>query len=325
MQGNIFLDEEPVRDARVEIRIPGTHYSRFQETDRDGSYGFRHVAPGSITLVGEIDPDEVSGLSDGAPRRLAIRQVTVGPDTSPVQMDFYFTESGALVEGFVRFNETPAVAQVSVAYERDNSQVLLRTQADDGGWYQLTGLPPGRYLIGVEAAVPESISYRRAKGHNRMYYDTMHRYFAVDVPENGYVQKDFDLHSGGGIQGTVTGLPADAEDAVVRVEYLWDDARQRGAIVPDYIPISDDGTFRVSGLPAGTYRLEPVFADIKRRTVDDFRRSATPVLGHLLDYVNGSPTTQTRVPGKASVDVAVDGKGEARVELSGPDGAKNAA
>ncbi|MCL4691055.1 MAG: hypothetical protein KJ060_00870, partial [Candidatus Hydrogenedentes bacterium] len=206
--GIVTLDGEAIAGAHVALSNDLYEFNVSMDTDLDGSFRIAHVPFGPYQLTAQLRPGEVQAIPHDAPQRTAIRERIASREADKATEDFRFTLTPALIEGFVRFGDVAAMAIVAMAYV-DGDQYVLRTETDDGGWYQLNGMPAGRYLVSVEAAVPETIrEFRDSDGNLSVRYDSVRRYFSVTVPEDEYLQQDFDLARGGTIRGTVKGIEA---------------------------------------------------------------------------------------------------------------------
>ena len=119
-------------------------------------------------------------------------------------------------------------------------------RTDDGGWYQLNGVPPGVWRSMVE--VLDMPRYLRRSHENGNPLATRHT--NVTVPESGYLQQDFDLGKGGMIRGSIAGAAPSRGPYVVFVSCLQDEPDPHRH--HDSVPASDDGHFTIVGLTPGT-------------------------------------------------------------------------
>ncbi len=319
--GTVALNGEKVAAALVEVSSAPYALRKTTETGQDGMYQFSHVPFGEYRLSVRLQPGDIRGIPRDAPERMAIRDCLAGDGNRQTREDFNFVQTPAMVEGFVRFDEEPAMAVVSLAY-LDGDRYILRTQTDDGGWYQLTGAPEGHFLVSVEGAIPETIrEFQDLDGSLNIRYDTMRRHFAVHVPEDGYVQKDFNLRSGGVIRGVVHGIEGSARDVAVRLDFLWPDPGAEPIVRPDFVNVSRDGTFVAAGLPPGAYRLEAVLEvddsdqNLSQRIDDGRPTRARPLRPTNMRERGVSADVSSR---SSSVEVIIEGNDEFNVELNGP-------
>jgi len=269
-------------------------------------------------LTAKLTPNSVDAIPRDAPERIAIRECNAAIGTA--REDFAFTQTAALLEGFARFGETQAIATLSLAYREGADQIILRTDADDGGWYLLTGMPAGVYVVCIEAAIPDSIQrFRDLDRRWRLRYDTFRRYYAVTVPEDGYVQQDFDLLTGGTIRGMIRGLPEIARDVYVRMNFVWPDRSCAAVIQPEPVFIERDGSFEADGLPPGTYRLDigvdppsrhRISANLSGRQSRDGELAADRPISR-----EGRNTKSVQQIDSPVVEVVIDGDNVVEVEL----------
>lgn len=315
--GTVRLDGQPVSNADVVLTSRALDFRRSATTGAEGTYRFDHVPLGSYLVRANLEPAEVRAIPHDAPERIAIRDGSRG-EVGIVDEDFGFVQSKALVEGFIRFGEDPAMATVSIAY-RDGDQYMLTTEADDGGWYQLTGMPEGHYVVAVDAAIPETVTQsRNPDGDIVLRYDTMRRYFRVTVPADGYVQQDFDLRSGAVIRGVVRGVPEGARSVDVRLSFLWPDEGTAILLRPEMLHVEDDGTFIAGGLPPGRYQVD---AEVDARPGNRERgRLRDGDEGLSLPAANATLTDHGEHRGESAVatpvEVLIENDAEFDVELS---------
>ena len=132
-----------------------------------------------------------------------------------------------------------------------------RTETD--GNYELKDVPPGNYMIGVTAA-----GYVTGK-ENQILENLRH----VNVVGTSKINPiDFALLPGGVIKGTVTdgdGKPIGRVPITIVAEALSNDSGQ-----PGYgrdLRTDDQGTFRISGIPAGRYRVAAGYRPVTTATM----------------------------------------------------------
>jgi hypothetical protein len=319
VSGTVTLDGAPVLRATVELRSVPFVTGQLHTTRDDGVFRFTHVPPGPFTLTARLPPLDVDLIPRDSPERVAIRESIATAD-GVAREDIAFTQSAALLEGFVRLGDAVAIATVSLAYREGADQIILKTEADDGGWYQLTGMPAGIYVVCIEAAVPDTI--RRIRDINRevrLRYDSFRRYHTVTVPEDGYVQQDFDLLTGGVIRGVVHGLPERAEDVFVRMNFVWPDRGGAAVIQPEIVMIANDGSFEADGLPPGTYHLDIDVNPPGRSRTSSGRSRRQSRDGELpADRSDPREVGETKAVEQIDspvVEVVIDGDNEVEVEL----------
>ena len=145
----------PVTTA--EVMIAGTNGRGMQRgaaTDARGRFGFDHVVPGKYIL---------SARAKGYPQQTLQQHenfstaVAVGMDLDSENIVFRLVPSASL-EGQVidEFSEPIRNAQVMLFREEisdgsESVRIQKQIMTDDQGHYRFTGLPSGRYLVGVSA------------------------------------------------------------------------------------------------------------------------------------------------------------------------------
>jgi hypothetical protein len=263
--GRVLVDGVAVATCPVELRIRGVNFERKIETNGQGEFLFSQIPRGAIQLRTELNPGNVPGLLHGEPNRIATRLID-GTSSSRIEETFDLSLEGGMVDGFITFADEPAIASVAIEYQEGDTQITLRNRTDDGGWYQMTGLAPGDYVVTIEAAEPSSIHYINVPGRSggrQMQADTIRRFYALTIPESDYVQQDYDLRRGGTLAGSVD-TRKDFAGVVIRVTYLETPSGLAVNAPLEVVRISPDGTFTLAQLPPGKYRVHSAVRGSRR-------------------------------------------------------------
>ncbi len=223
-------DGKPVAGAEVALReesarVLGDPFVRLpprsphqEVTDDEGAFSFADVAPGAFQIAAAA-PGHQRALLKGL-------EAKPGQDLSGIAI---LLSPGATVEGTVRSTDGKPVEDAEVSVADGSSGDSSQTSTDADGYYRIEELPPGPHTL--EA---------RANGYRRAVRDV-----EATVETRGV---DFQLDRGLEVSGRVvdeTGSPV--PDAGVDLS---------GRPGPPQSAVSDgDGSFRLSGVEDGTYRL----------------------------------------------------------------------
>ena len=264
--------ETPVADADVwadsDECCGGGNGAR---TATDGTYTISGLAAGDYRvqthardggLVGEFYDDTTDwGQADSV-------TVTAGQDTSGI--DFTLASGGSISGTVVRDSDGSGVADVDVWANSYDCCGGSGTRTDEDGAYTITGLASGEFRVEVYAA-----------GHGLAgeFYDDEGNWDDADSVTVTVGQTttgiNFSLASGGTISGTV--YAADGTTPVSGAN-LWangyDDEGGHG-----WTNSESDGTYTISGLSAGEYRVEVEADDLVHKIYDGTTQwhLATPV------------------------------------------------
>jgi len=298
--GRVLMDGVAVAGAPVSLRMRRLGFVRRVDTNEEGEYSFSQIPDGAFQLRVELRPGNVPGLLHGASMRVATREIDRA-DSPVIEESFNLTLEGGMVDGFVTFSDEPAMATVKLEYTDGDTRITLENETDNGGWYQLTGVPAGDYLVRIEAAEPSSIRYIDIPGRNgatQMQAEMIHRHYVLPIPNSEYVQHDFDLRRGASVSGSIAGPAEGLGRIAARVQYTETDTGIPMDTAPETVKVSGDGTFNIDGLPPGTYRFQSVASPSGAR----LRGLSTR------DVFSGPP-----------VDIEVRGEEDVKVELQLPD------
>ncbi|MCC6694546.1 MAG: carboxypeptidase regulatory-like domain-containing protein [Candidatus Hydrogenedentes bacterium] len=314
IRGKVTLDGRPLPNVRVTAEAKGRDVASMDTTQTEGAYTLRRIPPGDVLVRVAYSPGQSETVPVDAPSREATRSFVVKGDDS-LEADFAFIEIGSIMEGFVTFQQEPLAAEVLIHYDKDGAAYTVRDRTDDGGWYELSGIPQGEGLARVRVLdLPRSLRNASSTGN-----PLRARQMVVTIPESGYLQQDFDLGTGASIRGSISGVDQAGGPLQIFVVPLEDGTGH--PMRPDTIPVSGDGQFTIIGLSPGTYRLAALRGDDPSygrelaavgRGQDD--GSAPPPA----DHGSGVDTTafpRITNPSTPHVDIVITGEEETNVTL----------
>ena len=266
ISGRVVLDGNGVADTPVKLRHKqfGNRYST--DTNEAGEFRFSRVPAGRFRLETTLQPGSVPSIPRGAPERIATKDFEA-EENEHRQESLELTLQGAMVDGFVTFDDKPAIATLHAGFTFADTWNIVRSSTDDGGWYQLTGLQKGECIVTIEAAEPTSIRYVSipgSRGATQMEADTIRRHYAFTVQDGDYAQQDFDMRRGGTVIGTIERENGDVSLVAASVRFMETESGNPAQVEPEIVQVSDDGTFTIGGLPPGTYRVQSAVARDRR-------------------------------------------------------------
>jgi hypothetical protein len=235
IEGTVTRDGTPLGNVCVNASGPAYGYAT---TRPDGTYNVIGLATGTYTVsyhgcgqnvVADTHPDPV--------------EVVGGQTTSPVSIDL---EEGAIVQGNISSElgfPLPMACANALAAEFG---AITSGYADSNGNYSIIGIPAGQYKVQAQAC--------GTGNHVAEYFDDTYSWAEAQVfdLEAGELVTavDFLLDPGATIQGTVTDAGGNPIDGIC-VTALNDGEASDG-----YGSTDEEGNYAVSGLPAGTYRVQ---------------------------------------------------------------------
>lgn len=238
LKSNASRPPAPVAGVRVEVSNEGGGGLRVATTDREGFYEVAGLAPGAYVARAQL-PETLTGY-----RELKARLVARGC----AQMDFY-THYDGRVAGRVIDSQGRPVAKLKVELISAEGPPVslnnLRARTDRDGRYELTGVPPGRHLVGFGLGSEPDAPYPRT------YYPGVADSAQATVVEVGPGQR---------LELLDLRLPPPRPDGSVTVSVVWPDGRPvEGATLrlenEDY-PWSSNPTPQERLEAAGRYRVK---------------------------------------------------------------------
>jgi hypothetical protein len=251
----------PIESATVYANLIDGDYGMSARTGTDGSYTVTGLPSGNYRVNVRAD-GYISEYYDGTYNYIVATPVSVTmPDDTP-NIDFSL-EVGGSISGYVYEADgtTPvAGAEVSASLIYDEAMeppepVRPVITGSDGG-YTISGLPSGNYRVSAHA-----------EGYIWEYYDSAYAYnqaasVSVAAPDDS-TNIDFTLEVGGTISGHV--YEADGTTPVDNVRVY---ARDYDTGAYDYAWTATDGSYILTGLSSGKYRVRAEADDYIREYYD---------------------------------------------------------
>jgi hypothetical protein len=133
----------------------------------------------------------------------------------------------------------------------ENSQTLSTALSDSNGRYELTGVPPGAYVLTARPPQFVSTHLAQAYGHDEpLLMAGAQRIRTIELKPNDALEADFTIRRSLAIEGRIATADGDPLAGVlVSLERL-----ERG-VARKRLETDDRGFFRHFGLPPGRYRL----------------------------------------------------------------------
>ena len=220
----------------MRVTVAGAGGEQEAVTDAQGRYSLTGLPPGEHEVTLHL-PETMTAYEP-------MRRVTVA-DRGCATASFFVTDNGRIAGRVLDAtgNPVPRVNVVVVDAEGKNPEFKYGSHksTDEEGLFQFTGLPPGRYLLGVHiAGFPQPDDPTNA--YARTYYPGVARREEAEVLE---------LKAGEELKGRDLRLPPRRAEAVISGRVTWTD----GSPVVNAIVAYRDVTY------ADTKVNNPIFAD----------------------------------------------------------------
>jgi hypothetical protein len=243
----------------VRVMVSGPAGQREVLTDARGRYELSGLPPGAYEVVPHL-PDELIAVEPQQKFNIADRGCGVA--------DFYVTDNGR-IKGRVLDAEGRAVPKLTVTLldaegKKREFEYGRSAQTDAEGLYKFTGLPAGRYLLGVRT-VPHTALDDPASAFPRTYYPGAAQASEAEVLE---------LKTGEELTLRDLRLPPRLAESVVRVRVVWGD----GTPVPNANVLFRETTYGDSRIDHGEAADAQGQFEIKTRVGAVFRLHATTLL-----------------------------------------------
>ena len=247
---------EPVSGAHVILGSP--QGSRKTVTDSDGSYRFDELPPGEYQVSLEVE-----GMNVLQPSRQVSLQ---GGGCS--QQDFKAEAIKGRIEGRLLSAEGEPLARVVVETVSSDSDEAARrmtrwNETNERGYFKISRLEPGEYLIGVNLNSPPTARSRQDRFAARPFPPT----YYPGVSERAVAQRIY-IDRGEVAKGIECKMPPPLKSREIGGMVLWPDGRPaRNArvrlhhhrdsfyIEVEFQPAGRDGRFELLGLQGYEYRL----------------------------------------------------------------------
>lgn len=242
--------------AAVDAFTPDGTFAGSVGTGFDGSYTLSGLAPGSYTLEfmpGTAHPDLAMQYWQNEPSFAAAEFFTVAPGDALTGFDAHFAVGGSITGTVLDGTAANApLPGVGVTIYQNGSPVATSSysQTDSNGNYALPGLAAGTYDVFFQAGYP-STDASQWWNNAATEATATHVTVAAGATVAGV---DTTLHAGGTITGVVSGTAANgtlfpAGNSQLAV-YAAD-----GSLVSDSVYAGDDGSYSITNLAPGTYKI----------------------------------------------------------------------
>ena len=270
IRGHVYAAEDgaPLRRAQVRIFAPELRETRSTSTDERGVFEFRDLPGGRYTVT--AGKGSFVSLQYGQTRpSQAGRPLQILDGQTVEKVDFALPRGGIITGRVVDdFGEAVADIQVAALQPRfvQGRRQLMRAGGHDGttndiGEFRLFGLPPGQYYI---SATHRNFSGGGDSDDRSGYATTYYPGTANPVEaqrvrvEVGQVVSDMNITLVATRTATVAGSATDSQGRPLTAGSVMVMPRGASAVFLGAVgggPIKRDGTFTVSGLSPGEYRL----------------------------------------------------------------------
>lgn len=256
---------QPLRKARVSVRLPGSPDARTATTDANGRYELKGL-PAS-RYVPAAARDGFAEASYGQKRPLGpATPIDLTEGQTIERIDFALVPGGAIAGRVLDDAAEPlARAIVRAVHTRDRRQVAAQDVTDDLGEFRLFGLAPGNYVVSVTVGTDPGLrlpdTFRRGGG---VPGPTVVTYYPGTLAPTE--AKPIHVDAGAEVTGlsigigsvrvaTLTGIVRTSTGGVppqgTRFSYLA--VRSRGNLIGNLI--RSDGTFALENLPPDRYQV----------------------------------------------------------------------
>jgi hypothetical protein len=262
LKGTVSYLGSPVANHKVAVIIAslmGSRNAAETRTGAEGDFEFTTLTPGRRSVVATFDAE----TKEKSPQLLRVEVILEEERTT--EAHFYFRKWDAALEGYIHFNGEPA-SNAGIRLESlagGNAKVRLTKSANEEGYYKFDSIPSGIFSILIESL--------------RVDKDVQSRTTQVEIPAGLITTKDFTFGGSGVITGICTGAPDISKASAILMPEIWSDYLSSVGLIEsmwamgmDITPIaeiefSEDGSFRVEHLDAGTYTIivvtEPNFSE----------------------------------------------------------------
>jgi GDSL-like Lipase/Acylhydrolase family/Carboxypeptidase regulatory-like domain len=217
-------------------------------TDSDGNYAITGLRPGGYTVQFVPTVGNYAGLYyDGKSEVAEADVITLAAGAARTGVDASLSP-GASLAGTVTDKQTNAPVpgvQVSIEPTEEGGEPLTTTTGEDGS-YSISGLSPGKYLVAFEPDEAQYLGqyYDEAEDAGSANQVTVQAGASLEGVDAALVES---ATISGEVSSANTGSPIDGAEVSVR-------STEGGAI--GMATTGEDGSYSVTGLPAGSYTVE---------------------------------------------------------------------
>jgi Carboxypeptidase regulatory-like domain len=156
LSGNGESQRKPLEDIR--ITLDGTDRRRETRTGPDGRYELLGVPAGKYQIAAHLSPDLMQSYTS--------REIEIPDPRGCAQEDFWTSINGSIEGRVLQADGSPAqrvLVQLTAAGTDLDGGWFATAAApiDVEGFYKFEGLPPGRYVIGVNLRNARRLAYPR--------------------------------------------------------------------------------------------------------------------------------------------------------------------
>jgi len=251
-------DDQPVVGIEVHAFLKGPIGERIKraKTDYDGYYTLDRLPPADYRIyAGPTNKDYAGSYWNAAVTYNTATIVTAAAGQAVSGINFRLTAGGTVIGTVTRASDGARVSGVQIkAYEIPElgSAVGYRADTQADGSYALTGLPTGTYKIRAYASLIDVTNDYASEYYNGTSKNNDASPVAVTAGSTtGGI--DFNMKASGSISGTVRNGANNQPVANLMVR-AYDTVT--GSLMASIATSTDDGSYVLTGLPAGSYIVQ---------------------------------------------------------------------
>ncbi len=322
ISGQVVADSDgtPISDAWVDVSEENGAYSDSVYTEADGTYQITSLPAGNYRVQIYSPPTPYVGeYYDNSFDYGSATLVPVTLGTEKANIDFGLAVGGS-ISGMVTTDADGApIADVSVSACDDSIGCLYGYTLADGT-YQITSLPAGNYRVQI---------YSPPAPYVGEYYDNSFDYESATLVPVSLGQEIVNIDFGLAVSGSISGqVVTDAEGTPI-ADASVNACPENGGNC-GWASTQADGTYQVSGLAAGSYRVgvsasAPYLHEYYDNTLDYESATLVPVsLGQEAANINFGLAVGGSISGQVVADADGTPVSDAWVDVSEENGAYGA-